>query len=278
MRFTQPDTMIPNPGNPQSYNRFSYVNNNPVKFIDPTGHRGRTITPCKPGVPCHYRENRIIPPGSSNIQWDDTGNEFSPGNPGGPTRPGISTGTRESRGGAPGNVEDVSTGESESPKSPSISLSGEVEYKTTIGGSWIEFGTFANTSVMWGNSPFYANDYGFGIDLSSQNYGYLHISFDYSGIITVDAGLPFEGTTLLPGNSGIGGSYILDTTTGPIINFSQRPGWTTEGHVYNYMSETVGNQDYHYQRGVYGKDKKTVETVGVVVTVAALAEAGLGSG
>jgi hypothetical protein len=57
-------------------------------------------------VPCHYRENRIIPPGSSNIQWDDTGNEFSSGNPGGPTRPGISTGTRESRGGSkPGKID-----------------------------------------------------------------------------------------------------------------------------------------------------------------------------
>ncbi len=38
MRFLQPDTVIPNPANPQSLNRFGYVGNNPLRFNDPTGH------------------------------------------------------------------------------------------------------------------------------------------------------------------------------------------------------------------------------------------------
>jgi RHS repeat-associated protein/uncharacterized repeat protein (TIGR01451 family) len=37
-RFTQADTIVPEPGNPQTLNRFSYVNNNPIKYTDPTGH------------------------------------------------------------------------------------------------------------------------------------------------------------------------------------------------------------------------------------------------
>jgi RHS repeat-associated protein len=37
-RWVQPDTMVPNPGNPQSLNRYSYGLNNPVKYTDPTGH------------------------------------------------------------------------------------------------------------------------------------------------------------------------------------------------------------------------------------------------
>ena len=37
-RFTQPDTIIPDPNNPQTLNRYSYVNNNPINYIDPTGH------------------------------------------------------------------------------------------------------------------------------------------------------------------------------------------------------------------------------------------------
>ncbi len=36
-RFVQPDTIVPDPGDPQALNRYSYVLNNPVRFIDPTG-------------------------------------------------------------------------------------------------------------------------------------------------------------------------------------------------------------------------------------------------
>ena len=37
-RFVQPDTLIPDLSNPQSWNRYSYVTNRPVNFNDPTGH------------------------------------------------------------------------------------------------------------------------------------------------------------------------------------------------------------------------------------------------
>jgi RHS repeat-associated protein len=37
-RFISPDTIIPQPFNPQSLNRYSYCLNNPLKYIDPTGH------------------------------------------------------------------------------------------------------------------------------------------------------------------------------------------------------------------------------------------------
>ena len=36
-RFTSADPNIQYPGNPQSYNRYCYVNNNPLSFTDPTG-------------------------------------------------------------------------------------------------------------------------------------------------------------------------------------------------------------------------------------------------
>lgn len=49
-QFTQPDSIIPDPYNPQDWNRYSYVRNNPQKYIDPTGHN----LECGPdGVFCH---------------------------------------------------------------------------------------------------------------------------------------------------------------------------------------------------------------------------------
>ncbi|AEK19818.1 hypothetical protein GYY_04735 [Methanococcus maripaludis X1] len=36
--FIQPDTMLPDPYNPQALNRYAYTLNNPVKYTDPSGH------------------------------------------------------------------------------------------------------------------------------------------------------------------------------------------------------------------------------------------------
>jgi RHS repeat-associated protein len=37
-RWSQPDTIVPSLGNPQSLNRYAYVYGNPVKVTDPSGH------------------------------------------------------------------------------------------------------------------------------------------------------------------------------------------------------------------------------------------------
>jgi hypothetical protein len=37
-RWISPDTIIPNPANPQSLNRYSYVYNRPLVYVDPDGH------------------------------------------------------------------------------------------------------------------------------------------------------------------------------------------------------------------------------------------------
>ena len=37
-RFISADTVVQNPANPQTLNRYSYCINNPLKYIDPSGH------------------------------------------------------------------------------------------------------------------------------------------------------------------------------------------------------------------------------------------------
>jgi RHS repeat-associated protein len=37
-RFNQPDTVVPEPGNPIAWDHYAYSANNPVKYVDPSGH------------------------------------------------------------------------------------------------------------------------------------------------------------------------------------------------------------------------------------------------
>jgi hypothetical protein len=38
-RFVSADSIVPGAGNPQAFNRYSYVLGNPLRYTDPTGHR-----------------------------------------------------------------------------------------------------------------------------------------------------------------------------------------------------------------------------------------------
>jgi hypothetical protein len=58
-RFIQADTLVPEPGNPLAWDRYAYVLNNPVSFLDPSGHK-----PCDEILwngQC-IRFDKIIPP------------------------------------------------------------------------------------------------------------------------------------------------------------------------------------------------------------------------
>jgi RHS repeat-associated protein len=60
-RFISPDSIIPNPVNPQAWNRFSYTGNNPIRFNDPTGHRCEPGD-YEPGGYCYSSSRSIAPP------------------------------------------------------------------------------------------------------------------------------------------------------------------------------------------------------------------------
>jgi RHS repeat-associated protein len=58
-RFVCADTIVPSPGNPQSLNRFSYTYNNPLAYVDPSGHDA--------GMPLSYV------PGVGDVEYYDYG-------------------------------------------------------------------------------------------------------------------------------------------------------------------------------------------------------------
>ncbi len=82
-RWSQPDSIIPG-GNPQSINRYSYILNNPVNGIDPTGHK-----PCDEEYGCSGQLAAQVTPLTTNSleeslhnpSMDESGSPDLPINP-----------------------------------------------------------------------------------------------------------------------------------------------------------------------------------------------------
>jgi RHS repeat-associated protein len=72
-RFASADILVPDPTNPQSFNRYSYVLNNPLLYTDPTGHR--------PADGCAY-EGCTLPNGlNPGTTWQTSDGTLTPWNP-----------------------------------------------------------------------------------------------------------------------------------------------------------------------------------------------------
>ncbi|MEZ4514224.1 MAG: RHS repeat-associated core domain-containing protein [Chloroflexota bacterium] len=65
-RFASADTIVPDPMNPQGFNRYSYVLNNPIIMHDPSGHAG-----CRKGQRCPNQ-----PRGNGTSDQEETGNQI----------------------------------------------------------------------------------------------------------------------------------------------------------------------------------------------------------
>ncbi|MEZ4711504.1 MAG: hypothetical protein R3A44_30200 [Caldilineaceae bacterium] len=73
-RFTQPDTIVPNPGDAAAFDRYAYVLNNPLRYSDPSGHE-----PCPTGAWGDCRPNRSYAENyrlaryyvDLNVDWSD---------------------------------------------------------------------------------------------------------------------------------------------------------------------------------------------------------------
>jgi RHS repeat-associated protein len=59
-RFMQPDDIIQDIFNPQSYNRYSYCVNNPLRFTDPSGHQAEELEREEPSLNYNSRGERIV--------------------------------------------------------------------------------------------------------------------------------------------------------------------------------------------------------------------------
>ena len=70
-RFIQPDSIVPEPANPQSLNRYAYVLNNPLRYTDPTGHAECVEEECS--LVFHPVSGEIIRRGPGVSYWNQSG-------------------------------------------------------------------------------------------------------------------------------------------------------------------------------------------------------------
>ena len=89
-RFLSADTIIPGAANPQAYNRYSYVLNNPLLYTDPTGHAqscedgdvcssGGGSNTCYPGeLVCQLGKSNYKPKTKDQIKKDIKDNIIDP--------------------------------------------------------------------------------------------------------------------------------------------------------------------------------------------------------
>jgi RHS repeat-associated protein len=66
-RFMTPDSIVSDPSNPQSLNRYSYVLNNPLNLVDPTGN----TTECSSGENCNTTLTLNSPSRANNNRGQD---------------------------------------------------------------------------------------------------------------------------------------------------------------------------------------------------------------
>ena len=76
-RFCSPDVVVPAPANPQSLNRYSYVYNNPLKYVDKTGN----VPTAPPGGPwiamdLYIRAPEVEVPPFRPVLGDDRGPDY----------------------------------------------------------------------------------------------------------------------------------------------------------------------------------------------------------
>jgi RHS repeat-associated protein len=133
-RFIQADTVVPSFADPQSLNRFSYVGNNPLKYVDPSGHTKLCGAACEDEL-----DKKWSPPKSSSGSGGGGGGN----GPNGGWGPTIPVGPQ---GGSSGNVGDVPTesqseGDHDEPCNPTscnpsyMSLSIGIDLPTVIMGT-----------------------------------------------------------------------------------------------------------------------------------------------
>ena len=80
-RFIQADTIVPDPTNPQSLNRYSYVLNNPLRYTDPSGHCpacvfAAVIGAAYGGGRVSYEASSLVIPGADRRRRDEVGGQL----------------------------------------------------------------------------------------------------------------------------------------------------------------------------------------------------------
>jgi hypothetical protein len=228
-RFIQADTIVPNPASARGFDRYSYGFNNPLMYLDPSGH-GPTVY--LDGVQLAYTDNSH----TSHISSTPTGT-WTPPQHSSNSRPGNSSRPKKNSGPSSGPAPVPAPGREEALP---IQIIETVRQDAPIfGGDWFEFGGFSESSNSYGNGLVY-----FDVDNG------ILVEFPIPGGTVVTMGLQANGSTtasvnvdspvIKDGGTEFGNGWYAQIdvpwgATSDLFSLSN-PTVTAEYGTYNYSS------------------------------------------